>query len=128
MGTLRPVGSYVADLIEAPRKAFEVDHTLYSNRGMKDLLKLNEKASATKTEIIPPRSNKTIRAHTLLVLMGTKMNIMTEPLHRTDKALPQGLHVCPSYGTYTCGSQKTTIQLYNTKDHAIIIKKGTVVA
>ena len=95
---------------------------------MEDLLELNEIASATRTEIISLRSNKTIRAHTPLVLMGTKMNVMTEPLHRTDKALPQGLHVCPSYGAYNCGSQKMTVQLYNTKDHAIIIKKGTAVA
>ena len=29
---------------------------------------------------------------------------------------------------YNCGSQKTTVQLYNTKDHAIVIKKGTAVA
>ena len=86
-----------------------------------------EIASATKTEIILPGSNKTIRARTPLVLMGTKMNVMTEPLHRTDKALPRGLHVCLSYGTYNYGSQKMTIQLYNTKDHAIIINKGTAV-
>ena len=33
-----------------------------------------------------------------------------------------------SYGTYNCSSQKTTVQLYNTKDHAIVIKKGTAVA
>ena len=33
-----------------------------------------------------------------------------------------------SYDMYNCGSQKTTVQLYNTKDHAIIIKKGTTVA
>ena len=104
------------------------DHTLYSNQGMEDLLELNKIASATKTEIILPRSNKTIQAHTPLVLMGTKMNVMTEPLHQTDKALPRELHVHPSYGTYNCGSQKMTIQLYNTKDHTIIIKKGTVVA
>ena len=104
------------------------DHTPYSNRGMEDLLKLNEVASAIKTEIILSRSNKTIKACTPLVLMGTSMNIMMEPLHRADKALPQGLHVCPSYGIYNCGSQRTTIQLYNTKDHAIIIKKGTAVA
>ena len=104
------------------------DHTLYSNQGMEDLLELNEIASATKTEIILPRSNKTICTHTPLVLMGTKMNVMTEPLHRTDKALPWGLHVCPSYGMYNCCSQKMTIQLSNTKDHTIIIKKGTVVA
>ena len=82
---------------------------------MEDLLKLNEVASAIKTE-------------TPLVLMGTSMNVMTEPLHQTDKALPQGLNVCPSNGTYNCGSHRMTFQLYNTKDHAIIIKKGTAVA
>ena len=60
--------------------------------------------------------------------MGTSMNVITEPLHRDDKALPQGLHVHPSYGTYNCGSKKTTVQLYNIKDDAIIIKKGTAVA
>ena len=53
------------------------DHTLYLNKGMEDLLELNE----TRTEIILPRSNKTIWARTPLALMGTKMNIMTEPLH-----------------------------------------------
>ena len=55
------------------------------------------------------------------------MNVMTEPLHRTDKALLQGLQIHPSYGMYNCGSQRTTIQFYNTKDHTIIIKKGTAV-
>ena len=55
------------------------------------------------------------------------MNVMTEPLHQNDKALPQGLHVCLSYGMYNCGSWKTMVQLYNTKDHAIFIKKGTAV-
>ena len=94
---------------------------------MEDLLELNEVASA-ETEIIPPRSNKTIKARTPLVLMGTSMNVMMEALHRTDKAFPQGLHVHPSYGTYNCGSQRTAFQLYNTKDHTIIIKKGTAVA
>ena len=64
------------------------DHTPYSNRGMEDLLELNEVASAIKTEIIQPRSNKTIKAHTPLVLMGTSMNVMTKPLHQTNKALP----------------------------------------
>ena len=57
------------------------DHTPYLNQGRKDLLKLNEIASVTKTEIILPRSNKTIWAHTPLALMGTKMNVMTEQLH-----------------------------------------------
>ena len=95
---------------------------------MEDLLELNEVASAIKTEIIPPQSNKTIKAHTQLVLMGTSMNVMMEPLHQIDKALPRGLHVHPSYGMYNCGSQRMTVQLHNTKDHAIIIKKGTAVA
>ena len=57
------------------------DHILYSNQGMEDLLKLNKIASATKTEIILPMTNKTIGTHTPLVLKDTKMNIMTEPLH-----------------------------------------------
>ena len=39
-------------------------------------------------------------------MIETSMNVMTEPLHRDDKAVPRGLHVCPSYGTYNCGSQK----------------------
>ena len=68
---------------------------------MEDLLELNEIANATKTAIIPPRSNKTIQACTLLVLTGTKMNVMTEPLHQTNKALPLGLHVHPGYGSTT---------------------------
>ena len=38
------------------------DHTLYSNKGMEDLLELNELASTVRTEIIPLQSNKTIRA------------------------------------------------------------------
>ena len=69
---------------------------------MEDLLKLNELVSVTRTEIIPPRLNKTIKACTPFVLMGTSMNVMTEPLCQNDKALPRGLHVCPSYGTYDC--------------------------
>ena len=85
------------------------DHMPYLNRGMEDLLELNEIASATKTEIIPPRSNK-IWARTPLVLTGAKMNVMTEPLHLTDNALPQWIHVCPSYGMYNCGNWKTTVQ------------------
>ena len=57
------------------------DHTPYSNQGMENLLEQNEPVSATETEIIPPQSNKTIKACTPLVLMGTSMNLMTEPLH-----------------------------------------------
>ena len=64
------------------------DHTPYSNKGIEDLLKLNELASTVRTEIIPPQSNKTIKARTPLVLMGTCMNLITEPLHQDDKALP----------------------------------------
>ena len=60
--------------------------------------------------------------------MGVWMNVMTEPLHGDDKALPQGLHVWPSYSMYHCSNQKTDVQLYNTKDHPIILQKGTAVA
>ena len=55
------------------------------------------------------------------------MNVMTEPLHRNDKALP-GLHVRPSYSTYNCGNRKTDVQLYNTKGHPIVLSKGTAAA
>ena len=56
------------------------DHSPYSNRGMEDLLELNELLSTAQTEVIPPQSNKTIKGRTPLVLMGTHMNVMTEPL------------------------------------------------
>ena len=56
------------------------------------------------------------------------MNVMTTPLHQNDRALPRGLHARLSYGIYNFGTQKTMVQLYNTKDHAIVIKKGTAVA
>ena len=95
---------------------------------MEDLLKLNELVSTVRTEIIPPWSNKTIKAQTSFVLMRVHMNVMTEPLHQNDKALPRGLHVQPSYSTYNCSNRKTDIQLYNTKDHPIILLKGTAVA
>ena len=75
------------------------DHTPYSNCGMEDLLKLNELVSTMRTGIIPPHSNKAIKAHTPL-----DVNVITEPLHRNDKALPQGLHMHSSYNTYNCGS------------------------
>ena len=38
------------------------DHTPFSNKGTEDLLKLNELVSTIRTEIIPPQSNKTIKA------------------------------------------------------------------
>ena len=56
------------------------------------------------------------------------MNVMTEPLHQKDKALPEGLHIRPSYSTYNCSDRKTDVQLYNTKDHPIVLLKGTAVA
>ena len=95
---------------------------------MKDLLKLDELVHTVWTEVIPPRSNKTIKARTPLVLLGVRVNVITKPLHQDDKALPQGLHIRPSYSTYCCGSQRTDVQLYNTKDHPIILQKGTIVA
>ena len=104
------------------------DHAPYSNKEMEDLLELNELASTVRTEIIPPQFNKTIKARTPLVLMGTHIKVITEPLHWYDNALPPELHVRPSYGMYNCGSQKTDVQLYNTKDHPIVLKKRTPVA
>ena len=64
------------------------DHTPFSNKGMEDLLKLNKLVSTIRTEIIPPWSNKTVKAQTPLVLMRVCMNVMMKPLHRNDKVLP----------------------------------------
>ena len=100
------------------------DHTPYSNWGMEDLLKLNELVSTTRAEIIPPQSNKTIKACTPLVLMGTSMNVMMEPLHQNDKALPRGLHVCPSYSRYNCGSQKTMVNYIIPRTMPLLSRKG----
>ena len=86
----------VAKAIGEEPPEFE-DHTPFSNRGMKDLLELNELVSMVRTEVIPPRSNKTIKDRTPLVLLGVTVNVITEPLHRDDEALPRGLHVRPSY-------------------------------
>ena len=38
------------------------------------------------------------------------------------------MHVHPSYGMYNCSILKTSVQLYNTKDHTIVIKKRIAVA
>ena len=64
------------------------DHTPFSNRGMKDLLELDELVSTVQTEVIPPRSNKTIKVCTPLVLLGVRVNVITEPLHQDEEALP----------------------------------------
>ena len=45
---------------------------------MEDLLELNKLVSTIRTEIIPPQSNRTIKASTPLVLMGVCMNVMTD--------------------------------------------------
>ena len=84
-----PGGCGLGGSCHQPKAPKFKDHMPYSNRGMEDLLEQNKIASAIKTEIILPRSNKTIQACTPLVLTGTKMNVMTEPLHWTDKALSQ---------------------------------------
>ena len=102
------------------------DHTQYLNWRMEDQLELNKIASATKRSFclgLIKLSMLTLHWFSWEI----KMNVMTEPLHWIVKSLPGRLHVHPSYCTYNCGSQKMTVKLHNTKDHAIIIKKGTVV-
>ena len=103
------------------------DHTLYSNKGMEDLLDIDEVIYAVNTVIIPPRQNKIIKGQTSLVLYGTKMNVATEPLKRGDPPLLRGLHFWSSHTRYNCGSQKIHVSLYNTKDQLVVIQKGTAV-
>ena len=79
----------VVEVIGEEPPEFE-DHTPFSNRGMKDLLELDELVSTVWTEVIPPWSNKTIKAHTPLMLMRVRVNVITELLHRDDEALLGG--------------------------------------
>ena len=65
------------------------DHIPYSNKGMEDLLDIDEVIYAVNTVIIPPRQNKIIKGQTSLVLYGTKINVATEPLKRGDPPHPR---------------------------------------
>ena len=58
------------------------DHTPYSNKGMKDLLDIDEVIQTLNTFVIPPRASRIIKGQTSLVLFGAKMNVVTEPLKR----------------------------------------------
>ena len=59
--------------------------------------------------------------------MGMSMNVMMEPLHQTNKALPRGLHVRTSYGMYNCGSQRITIQMVATNElPEMVVADGAV--
>ena len=50
----------VAQAIGEEPLEFE-DHTPFSNRGMKDLLEIDELVSTIRTEVIPPRSTKPLK-------------------------------------------------------------------
>ena len=92
---------------------------------MEDLLDIDEVIHAVNTVVIPPRTSRIIKGETSLVLFGTKMNVVTEPLKRGDPPLPRGLHLWPSHARYNCGSQKVHVALYNMKDQPVVIQKGT---
>ena len=57
---------------------------------MEDLLDIDEVIHAVNTVVIPPSANRIIKGQTSLVLFGTKMNVVTEPLKRGDPPLPRG--------------------------------------
>ena len=99
------------------------DHTPYSNKGMEDLLDIDEAIHGINTVVIPLRSG-IFKGQTSLVLFGTKMNVATEPLKRGDPPLPRGLHLRPSHARYNCGGQ-VHVTLYNMKDQPMVIQKGT---
>ena len=76
--------------VEPPQ--FE-DHTPYSNKGMQDMLDIDEVIQAVNSVVIPPRASRIIKDWTSLVLLETKINVVTEPLKRGDPPLPRGLHL-----------------------------------
>ena len=103
------------------------DHVPYSNKGMEDLLDINEVIHSVNAVIIPPRASRIIKGWASLVLFGTKMNVATKPLKRGDLPLPRGLYLWPSHARYNCRSQKVHVALYNMRDQSVVIQKGTLV-
>ena len=66
LSKLREVGfrqavTQIAEATGEKPPEFE-DHTPFSNKGMEDLLELSKLVSTIRREIIPPQSNKTIKA------------------------------------------------------------------
>ena len=94
---------------------------------MEDLLDINEVIHAVNTVVIPPRASRIIKGQTSLVLLGTKINVATEPLKSRDPPLPRGLHLQPCHTRYNSGSQKVHVALHNMKDQPVAIQKGTPV-
>ena len=111
-------------------KAAQIDweQDKYSNKGYKNLLDVDELVKVKTRIVIPASTNRLVKAKTDLVLLGTKMLVMAEPLKATDPALPPGVHVRPCLTEYHMGSQSITIELYNTLDRAVVVEKGTPVA
>ena len=56
------------------------NHKCLSNKGVPNLLSHKEIVRMAKMEYLPTHSNTIIKGRTQLVLCGTKMNVMTEPL------------------------------------------------
>ena len=95
------MGFYQATITCAEKQGIELpqfkDHNPYFNKGMEDLLDIDEVMYTVNTVIIPPRQNKIIKGQTSLVLYGTKMNVASEPSKRGDPPFPRGLHLWSSH-------------------------------
>ena len=77
---------------------------------------------------IPPFGCKTIHGRTGLLLMGYKLNVMTNGLEKRSPQLPLGVEVLSSYATLTMGSNRIAVVLRNNTNEWVEIQKGVPIA
>ena len=73
---------------------------------------------------IPPFGCKAIHGRTGLLLMGYKLNVMTQGLEKKSPQLPLGVKVLSSYATLTTGSNRITVVLRNNTNEWVAVQKG----
>ena len=57
---------------------------------MEDLLDIDEAIHGVNIVVIPPRASRIIKGQTSLILFGTKMNVVTQPLKKETHHSPEG--------------------------------------
>ena len=77
---------------------------------------------------IPPFGCKAIHGRTGLLLMGYKLNVMTDGLEKKSPQLPLGVEFLSSYATLTTGSNQIAIVLRNNTNERVEIQKGVPIA
>ena len=77
---------------------------------------------------IPPIGCKAIHGRTGLLLMGYKLNVMTQGLEKKSPQLPLAVEVLSSYATLTMASNRITVVLRNNTNEWVEVQKGVPIA